>query len=530
MKKYVFSLRMKITVFTIFIIVSSIVFISIFFTIWAVDNVKDKIRVNIMNTAINISKAPYLGDLLESSDPGEIIQEYTYNLLSSVKDIDLIVIANMKSTRFTHPNVARLGKQFVGGDERKVIETGASYISEATGTLGDSMRAFAPINNSQGEQVGFICVGTLLDGVIASQKNAVKYIIIYSLGGLALGIIGAIVLTFNIKKSLLGLEPHQISRLYVEKDSMLEAIQEGIISIDDNAKITMINESAKSILRIEDEFPIGKIIQEIFPENGIEEVLETGISVLDKEVTMNYINIVINIVPIIQKDKIIGAMATFRDKTEVTRLAEEITGFNHIVEALRANTHEFMNKLHVILGLIQLEELDQAKRYILETKDHQNKITSTIMKGIKDPIIGGLLLGKISRARELGVELEIKPASTLGIYLDKNINSALVTILGNFIENALEATSRDEKIEKTVILSIIETNKNIEIEVTDTGDGIKQENINHIFDRRYSTNIGGRGTGLALVKEKVESLTGELVVESLLGIGTIMKAILPREG
>lgn len=529
MKKYTFSLRMKITIFTIIIIVSSILFTSIFFTIWAIDNVKDKIRVNNMNTAINISKAPYLGDLLGASDPGEIIQDYTYKLLSTVKDIDMIVVANMESTRFAHPNVARLGKQFVGGDERQVIETGLSYISEATGTLGDSMRAFAPINNSQGKQVGFIMVGTLLDGVIASQKNAVKYIIIYSLGGLVLGIIGSVILTFNIKKSLLGLEPHQISKLYIENDSILKAIQEGIISINQNSEITMINDAASSILRIKDKLPIGKIIQDVFPGNGLEEVLKTGIPVLGMEITMNHINIVINIVPIIQKGIIVGAMATFKDKTEVTKLAEEITGFNHIVEALRANTHEFMNKLHVILGLIQLEELDQAKKYIIDTKNHQNKITSTIMKRITDPVIVGLLLGKISRAAELGVILEVKTSSTLGIYRDKNINSALVTILGNFIENSLEATSRDKKIEKKVILSIIETDNNIEIEVSDTGDGINEENINKIFNKGYSTNLVGRGIGLALVKERVESLSGNISVESVLGIGTIMKVSLPKE-
>lgn len=529
MKEARFSLGTKITFFTIFIIISSIVFTSIFFSIWAVENVKRKISVNNMNTAINIGNAPYFGDLLDSGDPDGIIQDYTYKLLGVVEDIDMIVVANMEGIRFAHPNIERLGHQFVGGDERRVVDTGESYISEATGTLGRSLRAFAPIKNSKGEQVGFIMVGTLVEGVIADQNKALNYIVLYSMGGLVLGILGSIVLTYNIKKSLLGLEPYQISRLYTEKDSMLEAIQEGIISIDHNKEITMINDAAREILGIEDKYPIGRKIYEMFPDSGLEEVLETGISEIEKEEEMNGINIVINIVPIIHKKKIIGAMATFRDKTEVTRLAEEITGFNEIVQALRANSHEFLNKLHVVLGLIQIGELDQAKKYILGIKEQQEQIITSVMKKIKDPVIAGLILGKFSRAKELGVSFELEQSSFLDKLKDKNKNTALVTILGNFIENGLEATAKDSKNEKKVILSLHENEKNIEIEVQDTGIGIEDADMNRIFDRGFSTNTDSRGIGLSLVKEKVESLCGEIIIDSVLGEGTNIKAIIPKE-
>ncbi len=524
------SLRTKIILFTVAILVLSVTLTSIFVTKWAIDSVKQRVRVNNMNTAINIANAPFLGDIISKGDPGRVIQKYTQNILNSVKDVDMVVVADMEGIRYAHPNMERLGQKFVGGDEKRVIETGESYISEATGTLGQSLRAFAPIYDSNGNQVGFVMVGTLIEGIIANQYRVAENMVIYALGGLILGIIGAIILSFNIKKSLLGLEPYQISRLYTEKNCMLEAMQEGILAIDDKGQITMINDSARKILDVKEENVINKKIIEIFPNNGLEKILDTGISEFEKEQEMNGINIVTNIVPIINQDKIIGAMATIRDKTMVTKLAEEITGVNQIVEALRANTHEFMNKLHVILGLIQTGDLDQVKRYIADIREHQQQITSAVMNKIKDPTVAGLVLGKYSRAKELGVKLELCDDSILERFHGKIHSSVIVTVLGNFIENALESTAEDGKAEKKVSISIIDQGDNIEIKVSDTGTGIKEDDIGKIFTRGYSTKSNGRGVGLSLVKEKVDNLGGEIKLSSVLGQGTVIIATIPKEG
>lgn len=529
MKKLSFSLGTKLMLFTCIIVITSVVFISIFFSIWAVNNLTDKIRVNNMNTAISISNYPYFGDLLELGDVDGIIQNSTYNQLKIVEDVDMIVVANMEGKRFAHPNIDRLGEYFVGGDERRVIETGEMYISEATGTLGESLRAFAPINNSKGKQVGFIMVGTLVEEISAIRNKALVHIITYSMGGLLLGLIGSILVTRNIKKSLLGLEPEQIARLYIEKNSMLEAIQEGVISIDQNKEITMINDSAKAILGIYDKNPIGRKIFELFPNSGLDEVLETGISKIEKEKYMNGIYIVLNIVPINNDGHIIGAIATFRDKTEVTRLAEEITGYNEIVEALRSKSHEFLNKLHVILGLIQIGDIDQAKKYIIGIKDNQKQILSSLMEKIKDPVIAGLILGKVSRANELGIDFDISNNSPLVGYRDKNKTTALITILGNLIENAFESTAKVDKKMKRVTLSINDMNNGIEFIVSDNGTGIEESNISRIFERGFSTNSSNRGIGLALVKEKVETLSGEISLSSSLTEGTIFKVYIPKE-
>ncbi|MGN9164286.1 ATP-binding protein [Tissierellaceae bacterium HCP3S3_D8] len=529
MKRPRFNLRTKITFFTTLIIMTSIVFVSMLFSTLTVENLKDKIRVNNMNTAINLGSYSYLGDLIEIGDPEGKIQDYTQSLLAKIENIDMLVIANMDSIRFAHPNPSRLGKRFVGGDEGKVIVTGDTYITEEVGTLGKSIRAFAPIRNSQGNQVGFIMVGTLIKEFMVIKNEAMKSILIYSLGGLVLGLLGAFILTHNIKQSLLGLEPREISRLYTDKVSMLEAIQEGIISIDDNMEITTINDAAIHILGIERRSLLGEKIYNVIPNSKMEGVLKTGNSIIEKETRMNGTNVVTNILPIRSKDEIIGVIATFRDKTEVTKLAEEITGYNEIVKALRANSHEFLNKLHIILGLIQMGNLDEAKEFILGIKNSQEQIMLYVIKKIQDPILVGLILGKISRAKELGVDFQISKESILGKNIDENMNSALVTILGNLIENAFEATVKVNRKHKKVVLSIMETKDKIEISVEDNGIGIIDKEVDKIFNRGYSTKGENRGIGLSLVMERVDSLSGKIAVNSTWGVGSSIEITIPKE-
>jgi sensor histidine kinase regulating citrate/malate metabolism len=480
-----------------------------------------------MNIAISLSKNPYFGDVLEQGDPSNFIQNYTYDLLHKLKGIDMIVVANMEGKRFAHPKIDRLGHYFVGGDEKRVIETGESYVSEAVGTLGPSLRAFAPIFNSKGEQVGFVMVGTLLEEIAALQKSSIRTIMFYSAGGLILGLIGSIFFSNNIKKTLLGLEPEHISRLYIEKNSMLQAIEEGIIAIDQDKKITMVNQSAVSILGLEED-PTGEEIYRIFPNNGLEDVLETGISIKEKEMVLNGINIVINIMPMIHKGEIIGAIASFKDKTELTRLAEELTGFHEIVQTLRANTHEFLNKLHVILGLVQIGNIEELKKYILNIKGSQEDLMVSIMKKVNDPVIAGIILGKISRAKELGIAFQVNTYSPIQPIEDKDRITSLVIILGNLIENAFEAT-RENMADKKVYLSINEWDKEIEIIVSDNGIGIDSKDLDKIFERGYSTKSKRRGIGLALVKEKVDRLGGNISVESSVGKGTIFRIVIPKE-
>ncbi|WP_035161593.1 DcuS/MalK family sensor histidine kinase [Caloranaerobacter azorensis] len=535
MKKRIMKLQTKIIILITVVVFISISIVLPFITDSVSKNVEEKLAINIMNTAKIVAKSPIIREALDKKDPDGIIKPYIDALLDSVEQIEFIVVADMEGIRYSHPNPKRIGQKFVGGDQYKVIKNGETYISKATGTLGKSMRAFTPIYDLENKkQIGFVSVGTLIESVEEAKKEAVLHLIFLAYTGILAGIIGAFLLANNIKKTLMGLEPNEIIKLYNEKVGMLDAIHEGIIAIDKDCKITLVNDSALDILQIKDKYKpeeiIGKPVTDIFHTSRLPKVLETGIAEYDKEQRINDTIIVTNRVPIKDNGKIVGAIATFRDKTKITRLAEEVTGVKQIVQALRANTHEFLNKLHVILGLLHLGEIEEAKKYIVNITESQQQIISMIIKKVKDPTIAGLILGKFSRAKELGIKMIVDEATKLDSRHNNISSSALITLIGNILENALEAVSKTNKEEKIVRIRIEEMEDRIEIEIEDTGKGIEEKHLNEIFKRGFTTKSGSEGIGLDLVKRTVEELNGEIHVYSKINIGTTFKVILPKGG
>lgn len=498
------------------------------------NNIQEKVENNIMNIAKVIAKSYLIRKELENKDPNQKITLFVDDVYKNINEIEFIVIADMDGTRYSHPNKELIGRQFVGGDENRVLEKGESYVSEGIGTLGESLRSFVPIYDLQNKnQIGFVSVGTLKKSIKQAKLDAQFNIGFLILIGMITGSIGAVLLAESIKKTLLGLEPEEISKLYNEKNSMLKAIHEGIISIDIDSNINMINDSALEILQLKGKYSgddlIGKSIKQVFPNSTLPRVLISGTAEYNDEQVINNTVIVTNRVPIRKKDVIIGALATFRDKTEVTNLAEEVTGVKQIVEALRANTHEFMNKLHVILGLIQLNEIKEAEKFILQTAKNQELILTNIIKKIKDPTIAGLILGKTSRAKELGINFKIDENCNLNHAMERKItNHTLITIIGNLIENAFEAVNKSTSSIKEVFIKIVESDQKIEIIVKDTGVGIQQQDLKKIFNRGYSTKDNSKGVGLDLVQKIVNILEGEINVTSKVDKGTTFNIIIPK--
>lgn len=530
MKKKIINLQTK-----IFIMISGVIFISISFIFPFLvklisDEIQSKVEINVMNIAEIVAKTSLVQEKLLLKDSDGTIQIYINNLMKNVENIKFIVVADMNGIRYSHPNPERIGERFKGGDERRVVENAETYISKAEGTLGISFRALTPIYYDN-KQIGFVSVGTLEENVNKAMNVATKNLFLFSFIGFMIGTIGTVFLTASIKKSLLGLEPDEISKLYNDKTGMLEAISEGVIAIDRDENITLINDAALNIIQFDKRYTknklLGKNILEYFDTTQLPNILKTGEAEYDKEMIINNTIILANRVPIKNKGKIVGAMATFRDKTEFTNLAEEVTGVKQIIEALRANTHEFSNKLHVILGLLHLKEIDEAKKYIKSVSDNQEENLSLVTSRIKEPTIAGLLLGKISRAKELNIDLEINEDS---YYVnDTDINKhVFVTILGNLLENAFEAVSKTANDEKFVYFKIIENEEIIEIDIEDNGVGIEKDKIDEIFKRGYTTKQNSKGVGLDLVRRVVKSLDGKIRVDSDEGIGTYFNIIIPK--
>ena len=528
------KLQTKITLLVTIVVAISIYVIIFFVASLMTRNIESKAKTNVMNVAQMMAHSKVVISALDKKDPDKEIASFVNVQRKTLTQVEYITVADMEGIRYSHPNPEMIGEKFAGGDEFRVINKGETYVSEATGTLGKSLRAFVPIfDNENKRQIGFVSVGTLTNSIEKAKRTTIMYIIIISLGGLIVGIIGAFLLANNIKNILLGLEPEEITRLYNEKMGIIDAIYEGLIAVDSKGHITLINDSAIDILNFKSRNNkndiIGQNIEEIFPTTRLITVLKTGVSEFDKEHKVNNTIIMTNKIPILNRGKIIGAIATFRNKTNVTRMAEELTGVNQIVDALRANNHEFMNKLHVILGLIYMGDLEEVKKYITSITEKRQKLLSMVTNKIKDPTIAALILGKVSRAKELGINLIINEEVNLAC-IHKNIDSNdLVTIVGNLIENALESVNKCDKENKYVKLKIEEFDDRIEIEIEDSGVGIEASDINKIFNRGYTTKPGSEGVGMALVKETIENLKGQIDINTEINKGCTVTVSLFKE-
>lgn len=527
MKNRTVSLQTRLMATTIGLIIISIALSTILVSNFEIRSMESKIETNLMNTGIAIASTPLIQRELANKN-SDALQEYVGRLLNSLSDTEIITIADMSGLRYAHPNSDRVGEYFVGGDEEVVLKEGKSYISQAVGTLGRSVRAFVPIYY-EGKQVGFVMTGHLYNEVIETKNNAYRSFLIYSFVGIIAGSIGAFALSLYIKRVLHGLEPEEIGRLYSEKDAMLASMKEGILAIDENGIITEINYSALRIINanVDKEEIIGKNIMDVFPETLLLTVVEKKKRMYNLERTFNGTPIVSNFSPIIIDGEVKGAIATFNDRTKVVKMAEEITGVKQIVDALRANTHEFLNKLHLIHGLLELGKPEEAKKFILETSTGLVEVQDVVLKNISNSTINALLIGKYNRAKELRISFKVDESSFLGMGSANIANESIVTILGNLIENSMDSIAKTENRTGDINVYICDLNDFLIIRVTDTGIGIPKGLS--IFDRGVTTKEGSGGTGLYLVNKHVQIYGGTITHKTLNGL-TTFEAIIPLGG
>lgn len=524
-KKPLFSLQTTIAVFACIVVALALMTADLIIN----ERISENARLDASKEAIEISRiianTPIIIDALRGKvDEGEI-QNFTERVLK-VSDVRFITVMNMDRIRKSHPNAAMIGTYYEEGDVNPSLD-GQETTSINKGSLGISLRAFAPIFAPDGKQVGAVLVGIMVESVQAVVDNSRSGIYVGVGVGLLVGVLGALLLARKIKKILFGLEPFAIAQIFEERSAMLQSVREGILAIDKEARLTIVNEEA---LRLFHQAgiggnPIGQKVDEFVPNTRLQNVLETGEAELDQEQDLNGTIIVANRVPIIVEGEIVGVIATFRDKTEMRQMAEKLTGVSIYAEALRAQTHEFMNKLHVILGMIRMGYYDRLNNYVNQIASKYHVEVGSVVRKIKDPVLAGFIIGKVSLAREAGVNLTVSEQSFLPEPAESEVVHELITIIGNLVNNALDAVEQSKS--KCISIDFSWDNDVLKIEVCDTGQGIKPEEQNKIFTQGYSTKGTDRGLGLYLIQRSIERLGGQITVISNVGEGALFRIIIP---
>jgi two-component system sensor histidine kinase DcuS len=445
-------------------------------------------------------------------------------------DMLFIVVTDMKTLRYSHPEAQRIGQPFKGDDILLALE-GKENVAINRGFLAQALRVFTPIYDDNHRQIGVVAIGLELSRV-TEQINDSRGSIIWSvLFGVLVGLLGTWVLVKVLKRILFGLEPYEISTLFEQRQAMLQSIKEGVIAVDDSGEVTLINEAAQELLnyrRSPDDAQLSTLNNTWSQVVDISEVLRDGIAHHNEEINIKDRLLIINTVPVRSNGKIIGAISTFRDKTEVRQLMQRLDGMVNYADSLRERSHEFMNKLHVILGLLHLKSYKQLEDYIIKMANNYQEEIGSLLGKIKSPVIAGFLLSKINRTSDSGHKLVISHDSQLPDSSDENQVGVLITVLGNLIENALEALGDPPGGEISV--SLYYRNGGLHCEVSDDGPGIEPDRIESIFVKGVSSKGTDRGVGLALVKQQVESLGGTISVESEPGVFTQFFVQIPWDG
>ena len=463
---------------------------------------KQKRDQNLQNVAEAIAQSPIL---LEQEQDSLVLNEYLDSLKDTLDNIDVISVVDSNLVRLYHSNHELIGTVYDGTVPKFDGEDEGYYAANDHGPSGTQRRAYAAIYDEDGNYIGFVMAIMLMQNIHKETWQTALIFVLITIAAILMELLISTEMSSKIKRSLMGYEPDVFSAMYRIRDNILESLDEGIIAIDNEGNVQFVNGAAEGML------------------NQIESGLATRIVGENiNNLQLGSETLVIDRMPIKEKEICVGEIAILHDRAEYTKLMEDLTGTRYLVDSMRANNHDFTNKLHVILGLIQMEMYDKAVSYIENITIVQRSTISKIMNTIQEPAVAALLIGKTARASELNVKFVLREGcfySNADMQLPSEL---LVTIIGNLIENAFEAMNdtMDYDVQKELIFGIYSRPGAVLITTDDTGVGISEENLQRIFDNGFSTKGEGRGTGLYQVKEMVERYGGVIAVESQEGVGS----------
>lgn len=485
---------------------------------------------NLQNVAETIATSPMLTGKGTNPDENQLVfSEYLDTLKDTLADIDVISVVSKNGIRIYHSNHALIGTKYDGNMPDFESNTDKYYTVDENGPSGSQRRAYAAVYNTDGEYIGVVMAIMLMKNIRTETAQMLLIFFIITVVAILIELIIAGELSGKVKRSLMGYEPDVFTAMYRMRDNILETLAEGILAFDTNGVIQFANKSAIQMLCDDtSKNLVGQSVDIIG-----DEILSRHIKSGDREmnVSLAKADIILDRVPIKEDGATVGTIAILHNRAEYTKLMEELSGTRYLVDSMRANNHDFTNKLHVILGLIQMEMYEDASSYIQNITLVQRENISRVMNAVNEPAVAALLIGKIARASELNINFVLREGcyySATDLYLPSEM---LITVIGNLLDNAFDSMNEsvDYAEHRELMFGIYSKFGAVLITVDDTGSGINPDNINSIFENGFSTKGEGRGTGLYQVKSMVENFGGKITVESQEGVGTSFSISFTKE-
>lgn len=465
--------------------------------------------------------------LLDDAGCGDTVQRLAMQVMGAT-GASYVVVVNMNRVRFSHPIPTLIGQQV---SEPIATLDGQIHYTVDSGSTGRSANGKAPLYGPDGTMVGEVSVGLRESSVTATLFGELPLMAVWFGCALLAGLVLSFVLASRLKRRTFGLELDEIALLFQEREAVLHGIREGMVALDKRDRVVVMNDEARRLADL-GTVALGDRLEDVLPEGRLRDVLTGAIEGKDQVILTDEFCLTVNRMPVMLAGRQNGSVITLRDRTELSGLLRELDAVQGLTDALRAQQHEFSNRMHTVAGLLELGEYEEAISYLTDLTGAEAALAESLRERIASPLVVGLLLAKSTIASERGIDLEVTPDTWLGEVPLRE--QAVTTIIGNLIDNALDALS-GEGFEPgrrgQVSVSILEDEDAIRIAVIDNGPGLPVGSADSVFTDGWTTKPGRgdvhRGLGLALVHRLVQRLGGRITAKE--GPGAEFHVLLPKE-
>ncbi|MGC9543305.1 ATP-binding protein [Streptomyces sp. UG1] len=486
------------------------------------DQLDDQAMRRALSIAQTTAVQPQIAEDLESTPAtaGGPVQREAERIREATR-AEYIVVMDRRGVRWSHPTPSEIGR-LVSTDPGQAL-AGHEVMQIDSGTLGRTARGKVPLRDGDGKIIGAVSVGIAYDSVRARLLHAIPGLFAYAGGALAVGALAAWLISRRVQRQTRDLAFSDISALLAEREAMLHGIREGVVALDRTGRIRLLNDEARRLLGIGDE-AVGRSLDEALGAGRTADVLAGRVTGTDLLTVRGQRVLVANRMPTDDG----GAVATLRDRTELEQLGRELDSTRGLIDALRAQDHEHANRMHTLLGLLELEMYDDAVEFVGEVVGDHRATAEQVAEKIQDPLLAALLVGKATVAAERGVALRLSDRTGIP---DRLIDPrGLVTIVGNLVDNALDAVAGTPH--ARVEVELRSEGRTATLRVRDTGPGIPEEQRELIFTEGWSTKQRPahreRGIGLPLVRRLAERQGGSATVGEAAGGGAQFTVVLPE--
>ncbi|MHC3475465.1 sensor histidine kinase [Streptomyces sp. 7R007] len=482
-----------------------------------------------MSVSRSIADAPSVLAAIHTPKPSALLQPYALKVMRHA-DVDFVTIMDPHGIRWTHPRKDQIGRHYLGNIERAL--QGDSFTETYTGTLGPSVRAVTPIKDGS-RIVGLVSAGIKVDAISKRVRGQVSALLGVAAGALALGAVGTYVVNARLRRHTHGMNAAELSRMHDYHQAALHAVREGLLMLDGQYRVALINDGGRELLGAPGDV-VGRSVADLgLPAPLTGALLASEPRVDEVHLTADRV-LVVNTSPVSGGERR-GTVVTLRDVTELQSLMGELDSERGFTQALRSQAHEAANRLHTVVSLIELGRAEEAVDFATAELELAQALTDQVVAAVSEPVLAALLLGKTAQANERGVELVVSDDSRLddGVLPPSLPARDLVTILGNLIDNAVDAAQGSVRARVTV--TAYAEGSELVLRVADTGAGVEPGHAELVFQRGFSTKPTepggrGRGLGLALVRQAVQRHGGTMSVAEADGGGAEFEVRLALRG